>query len=1466
MRNTLLVRPTRVSVVNPQASYEGAYALYSDSKTSYSVSLVRPGEQLNQAENSLQIRYRSGSPGGLHYIVSQPENLTPRKLQIPFRFLYAFGDADAGVYRMEWWGQSDKGVKEYRGFSVDGAAGEGSGFSCYNWRLFSHNGGLYGLCDKVAIDPEGRSVVVVQLVKYSDDNDKFYVIKRFWDDAVSVPETRYDLQFGSPDAVVIDGVVKIFWRTSNSASDTNSIVGYESSGELDEWTKILDYEIADSLSSSYKSTILNVPFAVQKNFRLRVAYGAGAIMIAYFGVAELVGEETVEFRTFTSYDLGSTLVSNQSQILGFVVTGPDTATVGRGSQSLHPLFVPKLTKSIDLTRYRDVSGRFCLYYDEDMGSFVMMKPGDPSTSLSSVTNAGYLMAIKTSPGSDSDWEPCLQLNLTGPITGLNYGEDKDNFLSDEGLYIYDVDVVPDAGVHTILLSARSYSGTALAADNGVIVGEFKFVDVRQITPGIYRNLFKYGVKTHSDYGFVCSAFDIQQSCLVSPGRRRSQTDKSKFWTELAGCLWRNQVTVFAKPIDDTVNYFTVVGPWSNMGEKVGYQFSYAGKSGSPWGDYFFSKVETGSGLLTYLPTNGLTQCYSTNSADSAYASGIGSLYTNGPWVRDGYDIYPGLKVKATLKVSGVPSGSGWIEVLRFCRKNPDTNVGHEIRIRITGDGNIVVVNHDETEIETLALFLDLDKTWDFVFKVGPTYAGEARFTFWYREHGTRKWRTLGLQPLVPAGVALTPKLWIGYIGASTSTSANVYFGDVFAGTSSRDYNHPYQAVTSGVEPMDKALAQDQGYSDEPFVARHIESYSNSIVLMDGSELFLSGASSDKDYGVNFEYRRSQGRNSSANIVNGMAGSVWDFSNIHDFNDNKTDVVFENLDREDIDSLTLVNMVGISSIVVSGGSYNEATMSWVTNPVQYAYEVPYEELEVAEIDGNMIFLSSLEKYSTSELIGYTVMVHDGSGYTEALVVTDNYDGVIVCTTAVSGSVLDEFRLMTPSTTFDIPSGLGVGKSHFSIRFETALNANAIQIGEVVFGTGIDISTLVDVDGFERDVDSSFSLITSDRGYVHQPMAYIGAIKESVDLKFSGLARLDDSSDRVLRILNELYELDSPFPLVMQKESGEIVTRLSSIASQVAQRSGSYFRDVTVRVDLQNWRVKPMSDFAPSAPVIIRYSVDNSNPIVNTSVNFSVSALEPNDEVLSYDWDFGDGVGSSTDADAAYIYTVAGEYAATITVTNESGESVTRVIRVIAQASEISYYDIVVDDETPAIGTEISISVIARDSNGEIVTDDSETVLTWMVLERHINDVELAYDGADIIVTHENHGIPDGAYVAITASNPVWQPFTPPYNIGQVTYIDADSYSYTPFSFAQGTTGYGFARAELANAVDHPGYGVNYGFDADDDGVYSHLDRENVQQQLVSGSQTQRYVPARSGTFTLAMFDNRGKSAKVTITVS
>lgn len=86
-----------------------------------------------------------------------------------------------------------------------------------------------------------------------------------------------------------------------------------------------------------------------------------------------------------------------------------------------------------------------------------------------------------------------------------------------------------------------------------------------------------------------------------------------------------------------------------------------------------------------------------------------------------------------------------------------------------------------------------------------------------------------------------------------------------------------------------------------------------------------------------------------------------------------------------------------------------------------------------------------------------------------------------------------------------------------------------------------------------------------------------------------------------------------------------------------------------------------------PVISASGATPAVGIAPLPVNFTVSASDPDDDPLTYAWDFGDGA-TSTQQNPSHTYTAAGTYTAKVTVSDGKGGTATRTLPVTVMAPD------------------------------------------------------------------------------------------------------------------------------------------------------------------------------------------------------
>jgi Zn-dependent metalloprotease len=112
-------------------------------------------------------------------------------------------------------------------------------------------------------------------------------------------------------------------------------------------------------------------------------------------------------------------------------------------------------------------------------------------------------------------------------------------------------------------------------------------------------------------------------------------------------------------------------------------------------------------------------------------------------------------------------------------------------------------------------------------------------------------------------------------------------------------------------------------------------------------------------------------------------------------------------------------------------------------------------------------------------------------------------------------------------------------------------------------------------------------------------------------------------------------------------------------------------------------------------------------------FTDQSTDSDGSVVAWDWDFGDGVGTSTAQNPAYTYAADGTYAVTLTVTDDDGatDSVTKDVTVSSGGPGTLYvFDIAMSSKTAGPNRSAIAIVTIKDTDGSLV--DGATVYgTW-----------------------------------------------------------------------------------------------------------------------------------------------------------
>lgn len=134
-------------------------------------------------------------------------------------------------------------------------------------------------------------------------------------------------------------------------------------------------------------------------------------------------------------------------------------------------------------------------------------------------------------------------------------------------------------------------------------------------------------------------------------------------------------------------------------------------------------------------------------------------------------------------------------------------------------------------------------------------------------------------------------------------------------------------------------------------------------------------------------------------------------------------------------------------------------------------------------------------------------------------------------------------------------------------------------------------------------------------------------------------------------NSLWDITT----TQENENGDNVSM--TYAGTTLSRGTSYFWRVRVQDNGSNWgSYSENENFQINQPPTCSITAppDGYNAEIDEAIGFTSSATDPDGDTITYSWDFGDLIGTSTLANPSYPYTTSGDYTATLYV-NDGYES-------------------------------------------------------------------------------------------------------------------------------------------------------------------------------------------------------------------
>ena len=573
---------------------QGSSNKYLDSVSSYNISLDREGSLFNSFGDLIWIRIVSGQIGSNPNKRTKPfsHGLMPRNFSKSMDFVVSYDSGD----QEDFLGQDEMFVRELLPFRIEGHSDLSKAYSKdSNSRMFSFNGDLFILFEKYHWIGETYAGFV-NLYKYDESSGIYRLVQVFdnFTDQSSIGWRNY--QIGSPDYLIHNGVLSIYYRAVNRSNGKNEILVYQpDDSDMVEWSVVNRFFI-DSRETDYDQ------------FRLRVSSSNDVIMLVAMGVKSIEratgqDDEIRDFIQYVSFD-GFKFDTIERETSSVVLNSVGSIKTGVVINPVYNLFFAENT-TLTAGIFTGTNVNFDMYFDIDLGSFVIFMSGQPASWLN---NGTYLMAIKTSPSNLFEWDICCRYRL-------NMGANQDALFKPDGSYdvqyldpnestdnsyrIEDVCIVPSYGRNVIAIqSTKVFSQFGKSGFKGVSLTEFRFVPDSLIPPGNYEEIFAYGGKFHPDVSFFCGVINHDTYGLYGSSSHYG------FEGEMSGlmaCIHLNQFYCSVKnDIEGQDGRREVIRmkSWGKVNEKYPYQFFAALNHDRI--DYYGLEVEqTAFGTSTY---------------------------------------------------------------------------------------------------------------------------------------------------------------------------------------------------------------------------------------------------------------------------------------------------------------------------------------------------------------------------------------------------------------------------------------------------------------------------------------------------------------------------------------------------------------------------------------------------------------------------------------------------------------------------------------------------------------------------------------------------------------------------------------------------------------------------------------------------------------------------------------------------
>jgi PKD repeat protein len=377
------------------------------------------------------------------------------------------------------------------------------------------------------------------------------------------------------------------------------------------------------------------------------------------------------------------------------------------------------------------------------------------------------------------------------------------------------------------------------------------------------------------------------------------------------------------------------------------------------------------------------------------------------------------------------------------------------------------------------------------------------------------------------------------------------------------------------------------------------------------------------------------------------------------------------------------------------------------------------------------------------------------YAVTLKVTDNNGAVNTDSTTVS--VVDNLAptaaaSATPSTgkaplAVSLDGSASTDEDGNVVDWSWDFDDGSTGTGEVVIHTFTAVGTYdVELTVTDDAGDTDTTTVTVVVNELQAPVAVANATPDGTKAPLGVIFSSVGSTDPDGSIIGYLWDFGDGSP-----------TSTSANPSHLYTAAGTFDATLTVTDDdgLTTVATVPVIVGPPNVPPVALGTATPSVGKPPLEVDFSSAASnDPDGSIVSYSWDFGDGVGTSTDENPSYSYDTIANYSVLLTVTDDDGaiNTVAIPVSVVPNTPPTAQ-----PQATPRVGKEpLSVDLSAAtssDSDGEIVsyewdyTDDGSVDST---------DIETSFDYIDpgtytarLTVTDED-GATDTQTVDITVN--------------------------------------------------------------------------------------------------------------------